>query len=174
MNLSIFTIFSRVHRPFQAARRSLSVSKKFLQTCSVLSLLSNIFHFLVLVNVCSPVSLSWLHRGAEDGFSFTNRFPVKATFLILGLIHKSEFFCKSLQSQSRQLYNVWFLYLNIQSLPTFILDSIDILEVVIAINRSYPYRQLPYRLPTGIKLNLLSLRFTSTSLHNWLQKEPKK
>ena len=113
MNLSIFTIFSRVHRPFQAARRSLSVSKKFLQTCSVLSLLSNIFHFLVLVNVCSPVSLSWLHRGAEDGFSFTNRFPVKATFLILGLIHKSEFFCKSLQSQSRQLYNVWFLYLNI-------------------------------------------------------------
>ena len=85
MNLSIFTIFPRVHRPFQAARRSLSVSKKFLQTCSVLSLLSNIFHFLVLVNVCSPVSLSRLHRGAEDGFSFTNWFPVKATFWILGL-----------------------------------------------------------------------------------------
>ena len=47
-------------------------------------------------------------------------------------------------------------------------------EVVIAINRSYPYRQLPYQLPTGKKLNLLSLTFTSTSLHNWLQKEPKK
>ena len=86
MNPSIFTIFPRVHRPFRAAHRSLSVSKKFLQTCSVLSLLSNIFHFLVLVNVCSPVSLSWLHRGAEDGVSFTNRFPVKATFWILGLI----------------------------------------------------------------------------------------
>ena len=70
---------------------------------------------------------------------------------------------------------VFFCQAQVQSIILALLALLALLvEVVIAINRSYPYRQLPYRLPTGKKLNLLSLTFTSTSLHNWLQKEPKK
>ena len=55
--------------------------------------------------------------------------------------------------------------------------SCVMVEVVIAIRTSYPYRQLPFQLSSGKNRILITercLRFTSSSLHNWLRKGPKK